>query len=247
MLIFFMPCRTASRRMSSGTPEEPCSTSGTGTAARSSRDQGQVEHGVPGRHRVRACPPRRPARRRRCAPRSATASCGLVRAPGACTPSLPPTSPSSASTHTPRSWHQAATSAVAATFSSSGERGRVEHHRADAQPHRLLDQVAVGGVVEVHGHRHRGAAGRPPARRARSGPARRGSATQFSLICSTTGRPSRLGARDDGASACSSWITLNAPTPRGWRRGRCRRSGRGAWRPPSRTRRRRRCVGRCRT
>ena len=48
------------------------------------------------------------------------ASAGSVRAPGACTPSLPPISPSSASTHTSRSWHQAATRAVAATLPAYG-------------------------------------------------------------------------------------------------------------------------------
>jgi hypothetical protein len=36
MLIFFMPSLTAWRRISSGTPEEPCRTSGTVRVARSS-------------------------------------------------------------------------------------------------------------------------------------------------------------------------------------------------------------------
>lgn len=34
MLIFVRPARTAAARSSSGTPDEPCSTSGTWTAAR---------------------------------------------------------------------------------------------------------------------------------------------------------------------------------------------------------------------
>ena len=48
------------------------------------------------------------------------ASPGGVLAPASCTPSLPPISPISASTHTPRSWHHRVTSAVAATFCSYG-------------------------------------------------------------------------------------------------------------------------------
>jgi len=47
---------------------------------------------------------------------------GSVRATGECTPSLPPTSPSSASTQIPRSWHHLATSAVTRTLSAYGSR-----------------------------------------------------------------------------------------------------------------------------
>ena len=43
---------------------------------------------------------------------------GSVRAPGRWAPSLPPTSPSSASTQTARAWQWAATCAVAATLAS---------------------------------------------------------------------------------------------------------------------------------
>ena len=53
---------------------------------------------------------------------NAAASAGSVRTPGACTPSLPPTSPSSASTTTPRPWQCSTTARVAATFSSYGRR-----------------------------------------------------------------------------------------------------------------------------
>ena len=52
--------------------------------------------------------------------RYAAASAGRVRVTAACTPCLPPISPSSASTQIPRSWHHAATAAVAATFRSYG-------------------------------------------------------------------------------------------------------------------------------
>jgi hypothetical protein len=48
----------------------------------------------------------------------ASASSGRVRAPGAWTPSLPPTSPISASTKTPWSWQNFVTSLVAATLSA---------------------------------------------------------------------------------------------------------------------------------
>ncbi len=48
----------------------------------------------------------------------AAASPGSVRAPAAWTPSLPPISPSSASTQTPSAWQCATTPAVARTFAS---------------------------------------------------------------------------------------------------------------------------------
>jgi hypothetical protein len=35
-----------------------------------------------------------------------------------------------------------------------GEPGRVEHHRGEAQPHRLVHQLRRLGVVEVDGHGH---------------------------------------------------------------------------------------------
>ena len=60
--------------------------------------------------------------------------------PGAWTPSLPPTSPSSASTP------DAAVVAVGGDLRRGGdvglvgEPGRVEHHRGEAEPHRLVDQ-----------------------------------------------------------------------------------------------------------
>ena len=40
-----------------------------------------------------------------------------------------------------------------------GSRGAVEHHRAEAQSNRLVDQRLLGGVVQVHDRGNRGAAG----------------------------------------------------------------------------------------
>ena len=51
----------------------------------------------------------------------AAASSGSVRAPGAWMPSLPPTSPSSASTHSPAECAHSATSRVRRTFRSNGK------------------------------------------------------------------------------------------------------------------------------
>ncbi len=51
---------------------------------------------------------------------NSAASAGSVRTPGACAPSFPPTSPSSASIARPLAWHQAAISAVARRFSAHG-------------------------------------------------------------------------------------------------------------------------------
>ena len=87
--------------VSSGTPDDPCSTSGTGTArarrATSSRS-------IAATRSVIACD-EPTATARAPTPVSATkraASSGSVRTPGAWAPSLPPISPSSASTSTPR-------------------------------------------------------------------------------------------------------------------------------------------------
>jgi len=118
-LILVIPARIAAPRSASGTPDEPCSTSGTPTARRI----------LPIRPRSRTASRLSMA----CELPTATASAstpvsatkprawpGSVRARGECTPFLPPISPSSASTQTPRSWHHAATSAVARTFSRYG-------------------------------------------------------------------------------------------------------------------------------
>jgi len=119
MLIFVIPARTAAARSASGTPDEPCSTSGTATARRSrairprSRTASLVSI---------ACelPTATASASTPVAAVKPAAWSGSVRARGECTPFLPPTSPSSASTHTPRSWHHRATSAVARTFSAYG-------------------------------------------------------------------------------------------------------------------------------
>jgi hypothetical protein len=118
-LILVIPARIAALRSASGTPDEPCSTSGTPTARRilSIRPRSSTASLV-----SMACE-LPTATASASTPVSATkprAWPGSVRASGECTPFLPPISPSSASTQTPRSWHHVATSAVARTFSRYG-------------------------------------------------------------------------------------------------------------------------------
>ena len=155
-------------------------------------------------------------RRRRWLPTNA-AACGGVgahagRVRGA--PSLPPTSPSSASTQSPCRCERGRGSAVAATFSSYGQRGRVEHDRAEPVVRRpaaarsasstwsrcsatsTAAPSATARAAAVTG------ASRPPWKR-----------TAFSLTCRMTGRPTRS-APATIASACSRVITLKAATPR---------------------------------
>ena len=54
MLILVIPARTAAARSRSGTPDEPCSTSGNADRFVQPGDQPEVEHRVAGRHGVRA-------------------------------------------------------------------------------------------------------------------------------------------------------------------------------------------------
>ena len=70
------------------------------------RSRSRSSAAVAARSSRASCPPPRRARRRRCRATKAAASSGSVRTPGACTPSLPPISPSSASTQTPRAWQR---------------------------------------------------------------------------------------------------------------------------------------------
>ena len=92
--------------------------------------------------------------------------------------------------------------------------------QADRGPH----QVLARGVVQVHRDRHgrRRASGGAGAARA-IGSSAPWYATQFSLICRTTGAPA-ASAPATIASACSMPMTLNAPTPRPAAHGRGRRS-----------------------
>ena len=211
MLIFVRPARTAAARSSSGTPDEPCSTSGTPAAWRS----------LAIRPRSRTASLVSMA----CELPTATASAstpvdatkpaawsGSVRATGECTPSLPPTSPSSASTQTPRSWHHAATSAVARTLSAYGswDASYMTDPRPNADAARTSSARDAWSRCTATGT----AAERATARQARAiGSSAPCQAAQFSLICSTTGA-SAASAPVAIASACSMPMTLNAPTPR---------------------------------
>ena len=112
-----MPAATASAITASATPDEPWSTSGTGTAAASRAISSRSSWAE--RSRMACELPTATARPSTpVAATKAAASSGSVRTPGACAPSLPPISPSSASTHTPASWARATTSRVAATLSA---------------------------------------------------------------------------------------------------------------------------------
>ena len=117
-LIFVSPARMPRAMCSSETPEEPCSTSGTGTA-RGSR--AMSSRSIAATRSVMACE-EPTATASASTPVSATnraASSGSVRTPGACAPSLPPISPSSASTSTPAASRAAATTRrVVATLSA---------------------------------------------------------------------------------------------------------------------------------
>lgn len=68
----------------------------------------------------------------------------------------PPTSPSSASTQTPESWHNRTHVGGGLDNVLIAESGGVEHHRAETQRDRFADQGLAGGVVEVHRGRHAG-------------------------------------------------------------------------------------------
>ena len=119
MLTLVIPARTAATSPSSGTPDEPCSTSGTGTERRSAAMRSVSSCAV--RSVIAWLLPTATASA--LTPVSATnraASSGSVRTPGAWTPSLPPTSPSSASTLTPAARQSSTTRRVTARFSSSG-------------------------------------------------------------------------------------------------------------------------------
>ena len=96
MLILTMPARTAAPSSSSGTPDEPCSTSGTGTARASAA---MSAWSSAAERSVMACelPTATASASTPVAATNSAASPGSVRTPGACAPSLPPTSPSSAS------------------------------------------------------------------------------------------------------------------------------------------------------
>src|SRR5690606_29217286 len=119
MLILRMPAATARTSRSSGTPLEPCSTSGTGTTAAIARTRSRSRAAV---RSVIACelPTATASRSTPVASANRAASSGSVRTPGACAPSLPPISPISASTTAPAAWPSATTRRVSATFSSHG-------------------------------------------------------------------------------------------------------------------------------
>ena len=196
--------------VSSGTPDDPCSTRGTGTAAcsraMSSRSSAALRS-------VMACD-EPTATASASTPVSATnraASSGSVRTPGACAPSLPPISPSSASTSTPARAARSTTRRVVATFSakssfapsyitepkprsiaSSASSGSSAWSRCTATA--ALDASATASVARAIGSK-------PPWYR-----------TQFSDSCRMTGSPASSAA-PTSASAVSRCSTLNAPTP----------------------------------
>ena len=116
-LTFVSPERMPRTIVSSGTPDEPCSTRGTGTArasrATSSRSIAATRSVMAWEEPTATASAPTPV--------SATkraASSGSVRTPGAWAPSLPPISPSSASTSTPAASARSTTSRVVATFSA---------------------------------------------------------------------------------------------------------------------------------
>jgi hypothetical protein len=119
ILIFVIPARIAAARTPSGTPDEPCSTSGTPTARRilATRPRSRTASRV-----SMACelPTATASASTPVAAAKRAASSGSVRASGECTPFLPPISPISASTQIPLSWHHRVTSAVARTFARYG-------------------------------------------------------------------------------------------------------------------------------
>ena len=169
------------------------------------------------RRRVRSSRARSPtATARASTPVSATkraASSGSVRTPGAWAPSLPPISPSSASTSTPAASARSTTSRVVATLSAKSR--CAPSYITEPKPRSIAadGELGVLGVVEVHGDAAPTTPRRSRASPARSARARRGSATQFSEICRMTGRPASSAA-PTSASAVSRWMTLNAPMPR---------------------------------
>ncbi len=112
-----IPAATALASSRSSTPEEPCSTRGTSSAAlsRAMRSKSRTTSRV-----SMACelPTATASASAHVDAANARASSGSVRTPGACAPSLPPASPSSASTYTSARWQCSVTSRVAATFAS---------------------------------------------------------------------------------------------------------------------------------
>ena len=162
MLTLVIPARTAATSPSSATPDDPCRTRGPAPGV-DLRDQPRSSRAV---RSVIACElPTATARASTPVSRAkASASRGLVRAPGAWTPSLPPISPSSASTLAP---------ACAALRDRAGalavlvvaEPRAVEHHRGEAEPEGLVDERLADRMVEVEHHRHRCPLGQHPGRR----------------------------------------------------------------------------------
>ena len=224
MLIFVMPARTAAAIPSSGTPDEPCSTSGTSTAARIRAIRSRSSWAV---RSVIACE-LPTATARASTPVSwakAAASSGLVRTPGACTPSLPPISPSSASTLTPAAWQRSATVRVTARLSASSRREPSNITEVNPRP---SASSTSGSLTAWSRCRTTGTLARSASTlvAAATGASEPWKATVFSLIWSTTGRPT-CSAAAVSASACSRWMTLNAATPRPAARAVCSTSWSG--------------------
>ena len=152
MLTLVMPARTAATRPASGTPDEPCSTSGTGTELPQCRNEIRVELGRAVGHRVTAAhgdgervdagvgdEAGRVVRVGAHAGRvdavlaADLAELGLDADPGGVA--------------------QLDDAPGHGAVLVVGQRRPVEHHRRQAEPDRLLDERDVLGVVEVHDDR----------------------------------------------------------------------------------------------
>src|SRR5512132_1868300 len=151
MFTLVIPAATARVRSGSGTPEEPCRTRGASTRA-PSRPMSSKSSAASWVSMAWEVPTATARASTLVAATKLAASSGSVRAPGACTPSLPPTSPSSASTQTARAWHRGDDLGRGGDVRRIGEARPVEHHRGEAEPHRLVHQLRRPGMVEVDGH-----------------------------------------------------------------------------------------------
>ena len=157
-LIFVIPARMASWSCASDAPDDPCSTSGTGTARCSSPIRSMSSDAV---RSVIACdePTATASASTPVAATKSRASAGSVRTPGACAPSLPPTCAELGLDVDAGGSRAAGDPAGGLDVVVVVEVRAVEHDRAEAEGDRLPGELLVLGVVEVHGDGHRRRAG----------------------------------------------------------------------------------------